>query len=151
MELTCLDFLLTYKCISECEHCLYYASPRAEVVMILQDAQTYLEEAEGIKTVVIHGGEPFLYFDLLTGIVKAAKKFETKRIWVMTNCYWAKTQKVAEKKLTALKNAGYTHMLFSADAFHQTFIPLERVKIALDVARRMEFPNIIVNSLFLGG
>lgn len=150
MELEGLDLLLTYKCVSECEHCLYHASPRANGCMNLQDARTYLEQVKGIEWVSIHGGEPFIYFDTLVGIVKRAKELEIGDIWVMTNCYWARTDKVAQNKLSVLKDAGCTHIWISADAFHQAFIPLERVKTTLKAARSLNFPNIIVNSLFLG-
>ncbi|MBU7009202.1 MAG: radical SAM protein [Theionarchaea archaeon] len=150
MELVCLDFLLTYRCVSECKHCLYHASPRANGEMNLSDAKKYLDQAKSIKSVVIHGGEPFIYFDILVKITKYARKKDIERIWVMTNGYWARNQQIARERLSNLKDAGCTHILLSADVFHQEFISLERVKTALDAARGLDFPNIIVNSLYVG-
>jgi MoaA/NifB/PqqE/SkfB family radical SAM enzyme len=150
MGLQGLDLLLTYKCVSACEHCLYCARPQAEGVMTLEDARTYLEQAGSIRWISIHGGEPFLYFDTLIEVVKTAKRMGIDDIWVMTNCYWAKSIGPAKDRLTALKNAGCSHIWFSADAFHQAFIPLERVKTALEAAKGLNFPSIILNSLFLG-
>lgn len=149
-ELEGLDLLLTYRCVSECEHCLYQANPKAEGVMDPSDAKTYLEQARGIQWIAIHGGEPFIYFETLRKVVKIAKEMGIDEIWVMTNSYWARTSKAAHEKLSALKDAGCTHIWFSADSFHQAFVPLERVKTALEEARRVEFPTIVVNSLFLG-
>jgi len=145
-----LDLLLTYQCVSRCAHCLYHAHPKARGVMTVADAQTYLEQAGDIQWVSIHGGEPFLYFDQLLDIITAAKALEIGEIWVMTNCYWAHSHASACSQVQKIKDAGATHIWISADAFHQDFIPLERVKTALKAARTSSFENIIVNSLYLG-
>jgi hypothetical protein len=71
-------------------------------------------------------------------------------IWVMTNCYWARSLNQACDTLKKIQEAGCTHIWISADAFHQEFISLERVKTALKAARSCHFENIIVNSLYLG-
>jgi len=150
MELDGLDFLLTYRCVSECKHCLYHASPRTDGEMDLSDAKKYLDQTEGLYWLAIHGGEPLICFDTLVEVVKYARKKDIAEVWILTNGYWARTKKDAREKLKALRDAGCTHIWLSADVFHQEFISLERVKTALEAARGLDFPNIIINSLFLG-
>jgi len=145
-----LDFLLTYTCVSQCTHCLYHAGPQAQGVMAVNDARSYLNQAGDIQWISIHGGEPFLYFDTLLKTIESAHAVDIGEIWVMTNCYWAKSFTHACEKLKRVKEAGCTHIWISADAFHQDFIPLERVKTALKAARACSFENIIINSLYLG-
>lgn len=149
MDIEGLDFLLTYACVSQCSHCLYHAHPQAQGVMTVDDAQAYLNQAGEIQWISIHGGEPFLYFETLLGIIESAQAVDIGEIWVMTNCYWAHSFSHALEKLRKVKEAGCTHIWISADAFHQDFIPLERVKIALKASRACSFENIIVNSLYL--
>ena len=146
------DFLLTFKCPSKCRHCSYKAGPERTGHMKTADAERYLKEltdTQPLKSIAVHGGEPFLYFKLLKHVMKTAKELKLSQTWVITNGYWAKTKTKAEKKLTELKNAGLTCITFSVDAFHQEYIPLETVKNGIEAAATVGFERVCVDSYFL--
>jgi len=103
-----------------------------------------------LTSLTIHGGEPFLNFELLTAILNKATVLDIKQRWVITNGFWATNKLIAEEKMRRLKDAGLLCITFSVDAFHQEYTPLENVKIGLDAAVRIGFDTIVVDSYFVG-
>ena len=153
MQVKGVDFLLTFKCPSKCRHCSYKAGPERTGYMKLEDAERYLKEltdTQPLQSIGAHGGEPFLYFELLKWIMEKAKELEVSRTWVITNGYWAKTKEIAKKKLVELKKAGLTSITFSVDGFHQEYIPLESVRNGIEAAATVGFERVCVDSYFLG-
>ncbi|MBA7595944.1 hypothetical protein ES703_02911 [subsurface metagenome] len=68
MHVNGADFLLTFKCPSQCKHCSYKAGPERNGIMDLKDAERWLselKETQPIKSLTAHGGEPFIYFEIL--------------------------------------------------------------------------------------
>jgi hypothetical protein len=121
--------------------------------MKLSDAERYLKELTGtqpLSSVGVHGGEPFLCFDLLLHIMEKAMKREIAHTWVITNGFWAETKTIARQKLRALKEAGLTTITFSVDGFHQEYIPFEDVKNGIEAAVDVGFEKVWVDSYFLG-
>ncbi|MFX0091157.1 MAG: radical SAM protein [Candidatus Hodarchaeota archaeon] len=154
MQIKSVDFLLTFKCPAKCKHCSYKAGPERKGHIDLKDAEGYLEELvkiQPLESITVHGGEPFLCFEQLKGIMKKAKELNLPQRGVITNSYWAKTQVVAKEKLIELKEAGLTRITFSFDAFHQEYIPVENVKNAIISAVNIGFDKLWVDSYFLGG
>lgn len=132
----------------------YKAGPEKTGHMKLEDVEGYLEkltDTHPLQSFAVHGGEPFLYFELLIQIMEKAKKLEVPRSWIITNAYWAKTKTIAQKKLSELKEAGLTCITFSVDGFHQEYIPLEKVKNGIEAAINVGFKRVCIDSYFLGG
>ncbi|MFX1534478.1 MAG: radical SAM protein [Promethearchaeota archaeon] len=153
MQIKGVDFLVTFKCPAKCSHCSYKAAPDRKGQMELEDVERYFKEladTQPLQSITVHGGEPFLCFDLLKSIMKKAKELGIPHRGVITNSYWAKTQIQAKKKLTELKEAGLTHITFSVDGFHQEFIPVEYVRNAIIVAANIGFEKLWVDSYFVG-
>lgn len=153
MQVKGVDFLLTFKCPSKCRHCSYKAGPERIGFMDLTDTERWLTEltdTQLFQSLTVHGGEPFLYFEVLKEILKKAKELKVPQRWVITNGYWAKTKAIAEKKLDELKKSGLSCITFSADAFHQEYIPLETVRTGIEAATRIGFDMIAVDSYLLG-
>jgi MoaA/NifB/PqqE/SkfB family radical SAM enzyme len=153
LQINHIDFLLTFKCPAECQHCSYKAGPKRSGCIKPKDAKRYLEELtkiQPLKSIWVHGGEPFLYFDCLEHLIKEAKKLDITRIGVITNSFWAKNEKITKRKLERLQDVGLTSLTLSFDFFHQEFIPLEYVKNALKSAVNIEFEDIFVDSYFVG-
>ena len=147
-----VDFLLTFKCPAKCQHCSYKAGPKRVGYIKPGEATQYLKELtemQPLQSVWVHGGEPFLYFNCLEHIIKQAKKLKIPRIGVITNSFWGKDVKSTKKKLERLKDIGLTVLTFSADFFHQEFIPLEYVRYALKSAVDIGFEDIYVDSYFV--
>jgi organic radical activating enzyme len=152
MKVKVADFLLTFKCPSTCKHCSYKAGPERKGHMNPEDIESYLQilaEAQPIQSVGAHGGEPFLYYELLKGMIETANNLGIHRIWVITNGYWAKDKSEANKKLAELKKAGLTSITFSVDSFHQEYIPLEHAKNGIEIAAGLGFERVCVDAYFL--
>lgn len=153
MQVKSIDFLLTLKCPSKCKHCSYRAGPERTGFMSLRDAERWLTEllnTQPLKSFTVHGGEPFLYFEVLKGIFRKVKELGVQERWVITNGYWAKDFKIAKEYLNELKEAGLLGITFSVDAFHQEYIPLETVRTGIEAAVQIGFEKVAVDSYFLG-
>lgn len=151
MHISGLGLHLTDQCNARCEHCAYHCGPKVKGVMSLDDAKQYLHSAahQSLELVCISGGEPCLYFDLVVKIVHEARALGVPSIWVFTNAYWAVNRAIAGRKLTRLQEAGMTRLCLSADGFHQPFVPVERVRHAMAVARDMGL-EVVLDVRFLG-
>ena len=152
MKVKNVDFLLTFKCPAKCQHCSYKAGPDRVGYIKLKQTIRYLKELtkmQPLKSVWVHGGEPFLYFDYLVKIIKQSKKLDIPRLGVITNSFWAKNEIVSKKKLEKLKKIGLNSLTFSCDSFHQEFVNLENVRNAIKAASYLGFENIYVDSYFI--
>ncbi len=146
------SFLLSFKCPASCKHCSYKAGPQKTGSVALNETRQWLRElvhTQPLQSVGVHGGEPFLFFELVKQFMKLARELEIPRRWAITNSYWAKSEVIAKKKLSELRDAGLTSITFSVDAFHQEYIPLEFVKNAIGAALALDFEKIYVDSYFV--
>lgn len=145
-----LDILLTYKCTGRCAHCCYRAGPERKETMTIAEVESYLTAAadQPLEWILLFGGEPFLFPDLLRASVAMAAPLAP--VLVFTNGYWATEPDVACQRLADLQAAGLNHILFSVDAFHQAHVPLERIAIGLEAARKLGYRTIEVDSRCLG-
>ena len=74
MKLTGLHILLTYQCTYECEHCFVWGSPRQSGTLTLEQVEDILKQAKdaGVESIYFEGGEPFLYYAILSKGVRLA-------------------------------------------------------------------------------
>lgn len=153
MKVTGTSFLLTFKCTAKCRHCSYRGSPsRINDHIKLNNAKSWLTDlvkTQPLDWLTVHGGEPFLYFDILKQILRKASELGIPRIGVITNAYWAINQEKTEQKLTELIDAGLNRITVSVDAFHQEYIPFERARTAIEVSANLGFDKVWVDSYFL--
>lgn len=119
-------------------------------VVDFKSYMTTLVREQSLNWILIHGGEPFLFFKTLERCIEIAQRLGQKGIGLITNGYWGGNQTNAQRKLQRLKKAGLSTIVFSVDAFHQEFVPFRSVHIALDAARKIGFDRIVVASRFLG-
>lgn len=155
--------LLSYKCSSECKHCIYFSSPRCDADwMSLEEAEKILiklsgsilgsqfgDEVIGVNSGIhFTGGEPFLNFDLLLDLTKIAHKLTIPSIFVETNCFWAKDDNSVREKLKALKDAGLLGTLISVNPFLLDQIPFEKTDRAVRISREIFGKNVIVYQQF---
>jgi hypothetical protein len=118
--LTGLHFLLTYTCLSECDHCFVYSGPRAEGTFTLAGVREALDQAQRLGTIArvfFEGGEPFLYYPLLLAAVReaCARGFE---VGIVSNAYFATATEDARLALEPLRQAGLTDITLSEDELH---------------------------------
>jgi MoaA/NifB/PqqE/SkfB family radical SAM enzyme len=110
---------------------------------------TEIAATQPLNSVTLHGGEPFLYFDVMRAILSKARALNVEHRWVITNGFWAQSSDVAMKKLRTLKKTGLTAITFSVDAFHQEYVSLDRVRTGIEIAAYFGLDKVAVDSYFL--
>jgi MoaA/NifB/PqqE/SkfB family radical SAM enzyme len=119
IRLSALHFLLTYRCLSECDHCFVWGSPEQTGVFTLSDILRVLDQARqvpSIRSVYFEGGEPFLFYPLLVEGARAAAA-RGFSVGVVTNGYWATTTEDALTWLAPLADV-LSDVSVSTDLLH---------------------------------
>lgn len=144
--LTGIHFLLTYKCIYQCDHCFVYSSPAAEGTFTLDQFTKTLDEAGSIGTVewiYLEGGEPFLYYPIMIEMMKLAVSHGFK-LGIVTNAYFANSVSDAELWLRPLKELEIDDLSISDDELHSGKCIDSPASIAIQAAKNL---GIKVNSI----
>ena len=149
IKLKGLDILLTYKCTGRCAHCCYRAGPGRSETMTVAEVEGYLAAVadQPLEWILLFGGEPFLFPDLLRASVALAAPLA--RVLVFTNGYWATDLDTALQRLADLQQAGLDYIMFSVDAFHQAHTPLARVAVGIEAARELGYNTIEIDNCCL--
>lgn len=147
--LTSGGFILSYKCSSSCQHCVYASSPNWKRWMTEEDVEHYIaqigEFAPNQRGLHIGGGEPFLNFGLTLRTVEYCIEYHVPIQYVETNGSWCVNDKIASDQFIALRDSGLPAILISVSPFHNEFIPFERTNRAIEVAREIYGPyNVLV-------
>jgi len=137
-----LHFLLTYKCLYECDHCFLYCGPHMEGTFTIDQVEKAIVQGieAGIDSIYIEGGEPFLYYPLMLETLRLAKKLNLKS-GIVTNCYWANSERDAELWLKPLMEIGIDDLSVSNDEFHSDDPKNSPAQIAFDVAKKLGMPS----------
>jgi organic radical activating enzyme len=149
-----LGLILGARCNASCVHCSESHGPyRAEsldrrtVIRLMNEAAAIDDGAP--LYFLLTGGEPFLDFDLLVEVVAHGASLGGQ-VSCVTNAFWARTDELAKEKLSVMRDAGLTALAVSVSRFHQRFVPLHRVRRALEAAGelgiRTELKGAITNS-----
>ena len=152
MQVRGASFLITFRCPSKCEHCVYNAGPEQEGHIKVNDAEKWLSElveTQRFEWLTLHGGEPLLYLDEMKAILRMAKELEVPRRGAITNGYWAKTPLIAIKTLKELTDAGLNRITFSVDGFHQRYVDIRNVKLGIEAAISIGIDRVWVDSYYL--
>jgi MoaA/NifB/PqqE/SkfB family radical SAM enzyme len=140
--------LLTYWCNASCAFCYVYSGPDRGGWMSLRDALTIWRSLDRLaaqhgKTMRIHlaGGEPFGDWPWLLSLVRAAREAGlTPLEKVETNADWATTDGLTRARLEQLDALGMQTLVVSTDVYHQEFVPFERVRRCVEIAREVLGP-----------
>jgi MoaA/NifB/PqqE/SkfB family radical SAM enzyme len=141
--------LLTYKCDASCEFCYYNCSPKQGGLMSVETAincRRSLNELAG-DNVKIHitGGEPFLYWDRLTEILREVKKQNLGPVdMIETNGFWATDEKIIKNRLNTLNELGMNRLKISCDPFHQEYVDIEPVRQLAKIAKELLGPKRVL-------
>ena len=151
--------ILSYKCTSECKHCMYACSPRWEADWISEnDLQRILNQLSdriqpsplGKSRIGINyglhftGGEPFLNFELLVKATEIAKDLGIPSTFVETNSFWCIDDEAAREKFTRLRDSELDGVLISVNPFVLDQVPFERTERAIRISREVFGQNAIV-------
>jgi len=133
-----LGFVIGAQCNATCEHCgKGYGPTRREalstdrIVRLMSEA-ALIADGEPL-CFAITGGEPFVRFESLVEIVTHAARLGAE-VTCVTNAFWATTDELTVAKLAILRDSGLTELAISVSRFHQRFVPLRRVRRALETA-----------------
>jgi organic radical activating enzyme len=155
--------LLSYKCTTECKHCIYACSTERKADWISErDAEKILTFLAGKIKASPHGpddisinygihftgGEPFLNYDLLLKLVQKAKSLNIPSTFVETNCFWCIDDTITKEKLMHLKNSGLKGILISVNPFITEKVPFERTERAIKVSKKVFGRSVIVYQEF---
>ncbi len=131
-----LGINVTMKCPLTCAHCSVHSGPtrgekldRDVIVRALREIGAHGK----IRKLSISGGEPFAAREVLQAILQVAAEHHIDAL-VTTSAYWAVGRQRACHFLAEFP--GLTHLLVSADEYHEPFVPLAYVKNALLAALR---------------
>ncbi len=148
MKFTGVHFLLSYRCTNECDHCFLWSSPRtpASGTMTLAQINEVLRQAKELGTVekiYFEGGEPFLYYPVLLGGLRAAASMGF-RTGLVSNCYWATSEEDAVEWLRPMVELGIDDLSLSSDLFHGEGMMKGESQFAAAAARRLGIPESVI-------
>lgn len=127
-----IEFVVTDACSGNCRHCSAGDHKRSGMRIdktIASEIVKKVAKNYKIKTVMAFGGEPLLCPEVVFSIMSAARDVGVEHRQVITNGYFSSVDKTLDEVALMLKECGVTDLRLSADAFHQEFIPLDRVKL----------------------
>ncbi|MFI3297911.1 MAG: 4Fe-4S cluster-binding domain-containing protein [bacterium] len=126
-----ISFLTTFQCTAECKNCCFGCSPKTKGKLSLEEMKLYLDQAimhygDGLKVLVLTGGECFLLKDDLVEIIRygASKELVVR---VVTNGFWAKTYQEAYETIHNLRENGLKEINFSTGDDHQEWVPYDNI------------------------
>ncbi len=159
MEHLTISFLLTRRCNAQCRHCGAWPSKDKSKLksgsktasdFTTDEIDTYIDEIEKtpeIEAVGLTGGEVFIVKPLLKKAVDRLREIDTPYT-IVTNAFWAKSIDVAKgvlKDFTDCIGIG-----FSADSFHDEFIPVRNVVNAVKAAESLNIPYLVRATMKVG-
>ncbi len=131
------QIMLTYRCSAACRHCLVMSAPSQNPSLVsIDDGVRYAAEFHQLdRLVMIAGGEALLFFDHVLEMCQRISDSGLAVDFIESNGSWCGSDELVVERLSLLQDAGVQGMFFSLDAFHQEFIPAERVGRGIRIAR----------------
>jgi MoaA/NifB/PqqE/SkfB family radical SAM enzyme len=145
MKLEGLHILLTYQCTYECDHCFVWGSPWQTGTLKYEQIEQVLAQAKeaGVTSIYFEGGEPFLYYAILTKAVHRAADMGFS-VGLVTNAYWANSVPDAEEWLRPFAGR-LADLTVSSDLFHCSEAMGERPQNALVAAKWLNIPTGMIS------
>jgi len=128
-----IEFIVTYRCNSQCKHCQIGQDKRASqpvaidqrlAVQIVQE----VAQAYSPSSLMTFGGEPLLFPDIVCAIQAAARASGIGERQVITNAGWPRSEAEFRTVARQLADSGVNDIHVSVDCFHQEYIPLAVVE-----------------------
>lgn len=145
MKLSGLHILLTYQCTYECDHCFVWGSPWQTGTLTLEQVDNILHQAKvaGVTSIYFEGGEPFLFYAILTKAVHKAADMGFS-VGIVSNAYWANTVADAEEWLRPFVGR-VSDLTVSSDLFHCNECLGERPQNAIVAAKWLGIPTGMIS------
>jgi len=146
MRLQGLHILLTYECNYECDHCFVWGSSKQTGTVTIAKLTEILRQAKavpGCEWIYFEGGEPFLYYALLSWGVNQARQLGFK-VGIVSNGYWATGEADALEWLKPFKGAVQSLEL-SSDAYHGSEEASKQIGWAASAAEKLGIPVGVIS------
>lgn len=149
-EMKKIAIITTYKCTASCRHCMMNSSPRRKEklssVTICETVKKFLTEGSPLELVIFTGGEAtLLKDDLLDSIAFCSENDLKTRL--ITNAWWASTEKRAVETVESFCEAGLSEINFSADDYHQQYVKLDNIKNAWEASKNKGFNSVVIANM----
>ena len=141
-----LTVLLTNWCNAECKHCCMSAGPKRNDTLSLDQIKKAvfgLHRRNPLKVVVFAGGEPMAKRNILRHAIQFCSSLGI-RTRMVTNAYWAKSEKLAQQQLKQLHSDGLMELNLSCDDYHQAYVPITNVINAWKASKGIGFSAVII-------
>ena len=115
-----LAFGYSTRCNIRCEHCVATEDLPAVRKMDHDRAKEIIVELAqvGVDGISFSAGEPFLYFDEISGLVQLCSQIGIYTR-IVTNSFWAKTAEFSDHLVSELKKNGLSQLRLSYSRWHQ--------------------------------
>lgn len=144
--------IANYGCTAACRHCMFCSSPRAGKDFITAEAAQRIAKRlrqAGVSSMHIGGGEPFLNFEALCGLLSAMQREGVGVDYIETNAFWCRDDEEIMRRLRILRSLGVDTIMASVDPFHIEYVPLERPIRLVQALRRAGMDYFIWQDRFL--
>ena len=130
-------------CNISCRHCAPECGPTLKKAWDVPLLKKCITDACGITTLTkrVHfaGGEPFLYYPSMLEL--AAHAYGSGFVCsLVTNGFWSRNKKRAFAMFENLILVGLGRVELSTDIFHQEQLPIEAVRDAIEILRKLQIP-----------
>lgn len=130
-----ITILPTYRCNAECTECCFESNPRIKQRLGLREIIGAIDRARAafpsLQLLVFSGGEVFLLKgDLFLAIAHARSLGLLVRC--VTNAFWGKTSRTAERTVARLLEADVSEINISTGSDHQEHMPFESIENACE-------------------
>ncbi|MCF7957335.1 MAG: radical SAM protein [Phycisphaerae bacterium] len=144
-----VGLMLTYWCPAKCTCCYLFSGPDAQDARAEMSVQMALTCWRNVRKLAGHrgkvhltGGEPFGNYQRLKEILTTAQNEGLQGLEkIETNAYWCTSKQIIRDRLEELNTLGLTVLQISTDIYHQEYIPIERVRLAVEVATEVLGPD----------
>lgn len=146
LESNSLTLLTTNTCTAQCAHCCMNSTTTRSGKLTAAEIGDYLEQAANspsIRTIIFAGGEPLLLGEDLYASLRKAKSLNLATR-VVTNGYWANSDKRALEIVRKLRDAGLDEINISIDDYHLDYIDAMNVRRAFYASLKVDFATVVI-------
>ena len=140
-----IGLMLTYRCSSRCVCCYVFSGPESGSSDTEMSVESAIDYWRGVRNLAgergkvhITGGEPFLDYERLCKLLQAGQEQGLGGLEkIETNASWCSSASLAHARLGELKCLGLKKLQVSTDIYHQQYVPLECVRLAVEAGRKI--------------
>ncbi|MDO8946548.1 MAG: radical SAM protein [Desulfocapsaceae bacterium] len=133
-----IAFGYSTRCNVKCEHCVAADAVPENLKMELAQAREIIAEmaAAQIQGISFTAGEPLIYLNEITELVKLCHQKYGIYTRVVSNCFWARTPELADSYIVQLKENGLSQLRMSFSRWHQKNIARQNIVNAAQSCRK---------------